>query len=85
VPVAVNCWVAPAAIEEFNGDNAIETSVTVAGLTVRVVDPLFDPRVAVTVVCPAAALVATPFVPVELLIVAIDEALELQVTVFVMS
>jgi hypothetical protein len=71
-------------IEVFSGDNAIEES-TAAALTVRIVDPLTDPRVAAIVVCPEPALVASPFVPVELLIVATVGALELQITVSVMS
>jgi hypothetical protein len=82
VPVAVNCCVEPRAIDEFNGDNAIETSPAV--LTVRLVEPVTDPRVAVMVVCPVPALVASPFIPAELLMVATAAVFELQLTVVVM-
>src|ERR1700735_1146437 len=44
VPVAVNCFVVPLAIEGFAGVTAIDSSV--AALTVRVVDPLTAPEVA---------------------------------------
>jgi len=82
VPVAVNCFVVPSGIVEFSGDTVIETSAAV--LTVRVVEPVTEPRVAVIVVCPVPALVANPLVPAELLIVATAALLELQFTVAVM-
>ena len=44
VPVAVNCSVAPFAIEGFAGVTAIDTSV--AAVTVRVVDPVMAPEAA---------------------------------------
>jgi len=44
VPVAVNCSVAPFAIEGFAGVTAIDTSV--AAVTVRVVDPVMAPETA---------------------------------------
>ena len=78
----MNCWVVPRAIVEFSGDNAIEDSAAVP--TVSVVKPVTDPRVAVMVVCPAPALVASPFVPAELLMVATAAVFELQLTVVVM-
>ncbi len=59
------------------GVTAIETSM--AGPTVRVVEPLTEPDVAVIVVLPCATLVASP----ELLMVATAAVDELHVTVFV--
>jgi hypothetical protein len=44
VPVAVNCSVAPFAIEGFAGVTAIDTSV--AAVTVRVVEPVIPPETA---------------------------------------
>jgi len=57
---------------------ARETSV--AGVTVSVVDPDRVPDVAVIVVEPAATDVASPIEPVVVLILAIDDADELQTT-----
>jgi type III secretory pathway component EscT len=57
VPVAVNCCVAPLAIDEFAGVTAIDTSGSV---TVRAVEPLIAPNVAWIVVLPVATLVARP-------------------------
>jgi hypothetical protein len=74
--------VLPKAIEEFSGDTAIKTRAAV--LTVRVVEPVTDPNVAVIVVGPVPALVASPLLPAELLIVAIAAVFELQLTVVVM-
>jgi hypothetical protein len=74
--------VLPRAILEFTGDTAIETSAAV--LTVSVVEPVTDPNVAAIVVCPVPALVASPFVPAELLMVAAVALFELQLTVVVM-
>jgi hypothetical protein len=82
VPVAVNYWVVPSAIEEFSGDNAMEDSAT--ALTVSVVEPVIDPSVAVMVVCPVRTLVASPFVPAALLIVATAGVVDVQVTAPVM-
>jgi hypothetical protein len=82
VPLAVNCWAVPSAIEEFSGDNAMEDSATV--LTVSVVEPVRDPSVAVMVVCPVLTLVASPFVPAALLIVATAKVFDVHVTVAVM-
>ena len=58
VPVAVNCWVRPAARVGLAGVTAIE--VKVGGVTVRPVDPLTVPDVAVIVLVPCALLVAKP-------------------------
>ena len=77
----MNCWVVPRAILEFSGDTVIEMSAAV--LTVSVVEPVTDPNVALIVVCPLPALVASPLVPAELLMVAIAAVLELHVTMVV--
>jgi hypothetical protein len=60
------------------GVTAMDTSV--AGVTVSVVDPDMLPDVAVIVVEPAAAEVATPSVPAALLIAATAIADEFQIT-----
>ena len=78
----MNCWVVPREIDGLAGVTAIETRA--AAPTVSVAEPLTEPRVAVMVVCPEPALVASPFVPAELLMVATAAAVELQVTVVVM-
>jgi hypothetical protein len=57
-PVAVNCWPVPKAMLAFAGVMAIE--VRTAGITVRVVDPLTAPEVAVIVTVPAARAASTP-------------------------
>jgi hypothetical protein len=71
--VAVNCCVAPVAIEALAGATVIETSTDV---TVRVVEPLIDPEAAWIVVLPVATPVAKP----ALVIVATAVFDELQVT-----
>ena len=71
--MAVNCCVAPWAIEAFAGVTAIDTSVAV---TVRFVEPLIEPEVARIVVLPVATPVASP----ALVIVAAAVFVELQVT-----
>jgi hypothetical protein len=62
---------------------AMDTSV--AGVTVRVVDPDMPPEVAVIVVDPAATEEADPLDPAALLIVATPVLDELQVTAVVRS
>ena len=81
LPIAVNCWAVPAAIEVV--PTAIDaaagvTSIEIkfAGTTVRVVVSVRDPRVAVSVALPAATVVASP----ELSTVAVAADDELQVT-----
>lgn len=59
VPVAVNCWVVPSGICGIAGVMAIETSA--AGVTVKVVEPLVEPAVAVTLALPWLTLVAKPW------------------------
>jgi hypothetical protein len=65
-----------------SGDNTIEDSA--AAPTVSVVEAVTDPIVAVIVVCPVPALVASPLLPAELLIVATAGVFELHVTMAVM-
>ncbi len=52
VPVAVNCWVSPFAIEGLAGVTAIDCSA--AAVTVNTVDPVTAPRVALIVLVPGA-------------------------------
>ncbi len=83
IPVAVNCSVVPRATRGLVGVTAMDLSV--AELTIRVVEPEMLPEVAVMVAVPAATDVACPLEPAALLIVATDAADELQVTDVVMS
>ncbi len=66
-------------------DGLIAKDTSVAGVTVRVVDPEMPPDVAVIVVVPAAAEVASPFEPVVLLIDATPVLDEFQAAVDVKS
>jgi hypothetical protein len=77
--VAVNCSVIPRTIEGLAGVTVIETSV--AGVTVRTVEPEILPNLAVIVAVPTAFEVAFAFDLATLLMVATDLAEELQVTV----
>lgn len=65
------------------GVTTIETRA--AGVTVRFVVPVMDPRFADKLTLPTARLVASPWVPAELLTVAITEPEELQFTAEVRS
>ena len=56
--MAVNCCVAPAVTDGLAGVTAIETKV--GAVTVRTVDPLIVPEVAVIVVNPALSPLARP-------------------------
>lgn len=78
-PVAVNCTDKPSGTEVLAGVTVIEVSA--AALTVRTVDPLMDPEVAVMVVVPWEALEAKPV----LLMGATVAAEEVQVAVAVRS
>ena len=79
MPVAVNCWVSPLAIDGFAGVTAMDTRV--AAVTVSVVEPLTLPDVALMVEVPVATAVASPpAVMVATLVVA-----ELHVAVLVRS
>jgi hypothetical protein len=77
----VNCCIVPLAIEGLTGVTAIDVSV--AAVTVRVVDRDIPPNVAVIVVEPAATAVTNPLEPAALLIVAAPVLDELQVTAVV--
>ena len=79
MPVATNCWVVPNAMLGLVGVIASETSV--AGVTVRVVEPDTLPEIAVIVVVPAPNEVANP----ALLVVATTVSDEFHVTVAVRS
>ena len=79
VPVATNCFVVPSAMLGFVG--VIERDESVAGFTVRVVDPDMVPDVTVIVVVPAVTDVAKP----PALIVATPVLEEAQVDVNVRS
>jgi hypothetical protein len=72
VPVAVNCWVWPWAIDAAVGDTAMLTST--AGVTVNTPVPEMSPDVAVMVVAPdpLAVAVASPWEPALLEIVAVE-------------
>jgi hypothetical protein len=76
VPVAVNCCVVPRGIDGVEGLIAIETRA--AGRTLNVAEALMDPAEMLIVVDPALSVVATPWVPCALLIVATLAADELQ-------
>ena len=70
----MNCWVVPRAIVGTAGVTLIESNV--AGVTVKMVEPLIDPETAVIVLCPVPVLTACAV----LLMVAIAGAELLQVT-----
>jgi hypothetical protein len=78
VPVAVNCCAIPSGMLGFAGVTAID--VMTAEVTVRVVDPEIEPRVAEMVVLPAATAVASPWVGPLVTIVAAAAFDEFQVT-----
>ena len=58
MPVAVNCWFVPNAIDGFAGVMAIETRAAL--VTVSVVDPLTVPEVAAMTAAPGPTPVASP-------------------------
>jgi hypothetical protein len=76
VPVAVNCWVNPLAIEWLAGVTLIDESVATVTVTVRVVEPEIAPETALMVVDPAPTVEARP----EAEMVAAPVFVELQVT-----
>lgn len=63
MPVAVNCWFVPAAMEGLAGVRVMEVSA--AAVTFTVVDPVIDPELAEIVVEPIATAVANPVVETE--------------------
>ena len=82
VPVALNCSVAPCVIVGFAGVTLSEVRVDD---TVSIVDPEIPFRAAWIVAFPGPTLVANPFRPTVLLIVATVEGEELHVTALVRS
>ena len=78
VPVALNSCFVPAGMERVGGVTARDAKT--GGVTVRVVEPLTDPKEAAIAVVPWARLVVSPWLPVELLIAATAGFEELQVT-----
>jgi len=60
VPVAENCCVVPAAMVEFAGVTAMDTTVA----DVRVVDPVMPPKTALILLEPTATAVVTPLAPI---------------------
>ena len=81
VPVAVNCCAVPDAMDGIVGVTAIDSSV--AEVTVKGVDPLIVPEVAVMFAVPSPTLLANPCVGETLLIVATDGVSELHCAVSV--
>src|SRR5271167_2312160 len=77
VPVAVNCCVAPLVIEGFAGVTAIDCSV--AAVTVRTVEPLIAPDVALIVEVPTPAPVASPDVLIVAMVLVPDDHVTLDV------
>lgn len=74
VPVAVNCWFAPAGTDGLSGDTMIEAKT--AGVTDNVAVPLIAPEVAEIVVVPTFTPRANP----EVLMLATLELEEFHVT-----
>jgi methylglyoxal synthase len=77
VPVAVNCCVAPLVIEGFAGVTAIDCNV--AAVTVRTVEPLIAPDVALIVDVPTPAPVARPAALIVAVVVVPDDHVTLDV------
>src|SRR5277367_3847196 len=77
VPVAVNCCIAPLVIEGFAGVTAIDCSV--AAVTVRTVEPLIAPDVALIVEVPTPAPVARPAVVIVAVVVVPEDQVTLDV------
>jgi hypothetical protein len=83
VPVAVKGWVAPSAMLDVAG--VTKMLINAAEPTVKVVVAVCCPSLAPTDVFPKPALVARPWLPVALLITAIELDVVPQVTSSVMS
>jgi hypothetical protein len=83
VPVALNCGCDPFATEGVAGVTPIETSVAAVTVSNELAETA--PSVAEIVVVPAARVVARPFEPAVLLIVAAATVLDAQVTCVVRS
>ena len=78
IPVAVNCSLAPRAMEGFEGVRDMDTSVAL--LTVSTLDPDMLPDVAEIAVVPAAIEVANPLAPAALLTTATAGTADCHVT-----
>lgn len=83
LPVATSCWLVPFGNVRDDGLKLIESSA--AGLTVRVVLPVTPLWVAVIVVVPCNRAVASPIVPVVMLMEATEGTEDDQLTVCVIS
>ena len=83
VPIAVNGWLEPTAIEAVDGVSAMDTSVAL--LTVRVAVSTFPEKTAEIVLVPGCAPVACPAVLTALLMVAAAEFEDVQFTTVVRS
>jgi hypothetical protein len=59
-PVATNCWFWPIATEGFAGVTEIDSSVGGDTVTVKVVEPVTEPKVALIVTVPAVKPEASP-------------------------
>lgn len=81
--MAVNCAVVPSGMLGIAGVTVTETNA--AGVTVRGVDPLTLPAVAVIVVCPSETLAASPMLGAVALTVATPGVAELHPTDVVTS
>jgi len=77
-PVAVNCCFVPLAILGLFGVSEMDRSV--AGVTVKVVDPIIPPDDALIATEPTAVAVVSPCIPEVLLISATDPSETLQRT-----
>ncbi len=77
VAVAANCWLVPRAMEAFAGVTAMESMV--AGVTVRLLEPLMDPELAVIVAFPTAVAMTSPVA--ETVAVAVGEEFHIAVLV----
>ena len=77
VPVAVNCCVAPFAIDGFAGVTAIDCNV--AAVTVSTVEPLIDDDVAVIVELPTPAPLARPAALIVAMLVVPEDQVALDV------
>ena len=73
----MNCWLVPDAVDGFVGVTVTETSAAV--VTVRVVDPLTVPEVAVMVVVPRPVPVARP--PAVIVATPVDDEFQFTVAV----
>ena len=82
VPVALNCCVVPNAIDGLGGFTVIDTKAAL--FTVRVVEAEIKPDVAEMLELPAVTVVARPWLPATLLMVATAPVAELHWTELVM-